>query len=172
MNSDDDDLHDLFHEADEILGSVTNEGPPIFGAPVSEPPMWIPSEGWGTFRDYVVVRNDSGGTDVGCHFIPDDGGRPVPLIWKDVPEGSVPLRGLGEFARGILNENDGNRNLVIKIPADGMSKAEELVAGINAMETVKRALLQKSRESFFQTCGYGHDSSWRLVKAAPGLLRE
>jgi hypothetical protein len=55
-SNDDDDLNDLFREVDEILAPVGNNVPPNLGAPVSEPPMWTPPEGWGTVRDYVVVR--------------------------------------------------------------------------------------------------------------------
>jgi hypothetical protein len=126
-------------------------------------------------RDYVVVRNDSGGTDIGCHFIPDDGSRPFPLVWPNATEGSAPFVYIGEFARGAITGNGDDRRLVVKLPPEMMAKAEELFARINAMEPVRRAMMQRMLESlgsFLQKHGYGRDRSWRLVKAAPGLLRE
>lgn len=120
-------------------------------------------------RNYVVVRNDSGGTDVGCYFIPDDGTDRLFLLYRDAAKGS--LKGLGEFARGVMTGVGDGRKLVIKIPPDGMVRAKKMIAEINAMETIKRAMLQRSKRPFFNRCGYGSDSSWLLVKAAPGLLR-
>ena len=170
MDSNDDDPNDIFPEADEVLGQLGDDVTPNLGTPVSEPALWTPAEGWGTVRDYVVVRNDAGGTDVGCCFIPDDGSQPVPLVRHNVNEGAVPLKGLGEFARGVLTGSRNDCHLEIKITPEGMAKVEKLIRGINALETVKRAMMQRRYGPFYQTCGYGHDSSWRLVKAAPGLL--
>jgi hypothetical protein len=171
-DADGEDVGDLFREIGEILSPPGDEGTPTLGSPVSEPSMWTPLEGWGTIRDYIVVRNETGGTDVGCYFIPDDGSKPISLVWHDVAEGSVPLKGLGEFARGVSTGSGDNLDVLIKITPEGMVKAEKLIAEINALETVKRVLMQKRQESFWQTCGYGPDKSWRLIKYAPGLLRE
>jgi hypothetical protein len=96
----------------------------------------------------------------------------MPLIWRNVIEGSLPVEGLGEFARGVLTGSGDDRHLSIKITPEGMARAETVIAEINAMETIKRAMMLHPPDSFYQTCGYGSDSSWRLVKAAPGLLRE
>jgi hypothetical protein len=167
MEAGDDDLDGLYREAEEILGQVDGYGGPNLGSPVTEAPMWNPPQGWGTVRDYVVVRNERGGTDVGCRFIPDDGSRGIPLIWRDVTADSVPLKGLGEYARGIIVGEGDDRSLNIKITPDGMARAEKLVAEINAMESVRRAIMQKNSQGFYETCGYGRDSSWRLVNAAP-----
>jgi hypothetical protein len=60
VDSNNEDRNDLDREADEILPHVGNDDTPNFSAAVSEPPMWTPPEGWGTVRDYLVVRNESG----------------------------------------------------------------------------------------------------------------
>jgi hypothetical protein len=119
-----------------------------------------------------VVRNDSGGTDVGCHFVPDDGEQGVPMFFRNVGEDSVLFKGYGEFARGIMSGSGDDRSLLIKVTPAVMADAAEMAVDINAGETVRRAVLQRRCGPFFQKCGYGWNSSWRLIKAAPGLLRE
>ncbi len=94
------------------------------------------------------------------------------MAWHGVAEGSVPLNGVGEFARGVITGSGNNLSLSIKIPPKEMARVEDMVTRANAMETVKRAMLQRSQGRFFETCGYGRDGSWRLVKAAPGLIRK
>jgi hypothetical protein len=97
------------HSSAKRLGSIWMSGTmgDPFGPPDEQtstdgtgPPTWTPPPGWGTVRNYVVVRNDSGGVDVGCQFIPDDGNRSFPLIWRDVAEDSEALKGLGVLRVG------------------------------------------------------------------------
>jgi hypothetical protein len=112
----------------------------------------------------VAVTNDHGGTHVTCRFVPDDGGEPVRLVFRDtvMPE-------MGEFARGIMTGPD---NLIIKVPPAGMIEAEETVFGeINKMEPAQRALMYARGYDLHEDCGWAWTPDYKLAKAAPGLIQ-
>ena len=114
-------------------------------------------------RDYVVVTSDHGGTDIACRFVPDDGAKPVELVFRDIvmPE-------IGEYARGIMRDRE---ELVIKVPATAMIEAEQDVFRvINEMEPGQRALLYAQGHDLHEDCGWTWTPDYKLVKAAPGLI--
>ena len=166
------DLANWSQRAAEIIATSRKDGTPTNSVGVSEPSVWMPLEGWGTVRDYVRVRNDSGGMDVGFYFVPDNGSSPVSFVFKAVGDDSIHVKDVGEYTRGFLVESGTRRNLTIKMALKEVARAEKMIAEINEMDTIKSAILQRGDRDFFRMCGYGSDSSWRLAKAAPGLLRD
>jgi hypothetical protein len=131
-------------------------------ASLSRPPPWQPRPGWGTIRDYVVVANDHGGTDVACMFVPDDGSEPAPIVLHDsnMPE-------LGEYARAIMPSSD---ELTIRVSAAVMTDAEDSFRRLNHMEPAQRALMYKQGNDLYEDCGWAWTPDYKLVKAAPGLI--
>jgi hypothetical protein len=128
------------------------------------PPPWRPRPEWGTIGDYTTTMNSSGGVDVKCIFIPDDGSTPIPLSFHDphMPE-------LGEYARGIMPSHD---QLTIKVGASDMWRAEqEVFPKINALDRAKRAQMFAEGNNINEDCGWAWTADYKLVKAAPGLLR-
>jgi hypothetical protein len=133
-------------------------------APSSEtPPRWQPRPGWGTIRDYTVITNEDGSTDVRCRFVPDDGSEPVPIISH-----AIPLPELGEYARGIMSDQD---QLTIKVPPAAMVEAEQTIfREINEMEPAQRQQMYAQGLDLHEDCGWAWTPDYKLVKAAPGLL--
>jgi len=135
------------------------------GLPSQAPPPWHSRPGWGTIRGYVTTPNSRGGTDVRCKFVPDDGGAAVELVLQDtaMPE-------LGEYARGVMLSPG---QITIKVAAVSMADAERNVfERINAMEPMKRALMYAQGNDIHEDCGWTWTPDYKLVKAAPGLVRE
>ncbi len=127
---------------------------------------WQPLAGWGTIRDYVVVRNDGGGIDVVCRFIPDDGGKHLPLIFRSVAPGDTALTRLGEYVRGVFS----GRELDVKISRRLAAENESLVDTLNALEPARRAFMSTMDTDAYRMSGHGWDAQYRLVPMAPGLL--
>ncbi|HUY46110.1 MAG TPA: hypothetical protein VMV92_10350 [Streptosporangiaceae bacterium] len=127
------------------------------------PAPWQPRPGWGTVRDHVSVANDHGGTDMGCRFIPDDGGGPIPIVVHDsnMPE-------VGEYARAIMLSRD---ELSIKVSAASMTEAEEMFGRLNDMEPAQRALMYKEGNDLYEDCGWAWTPDYKLVRAAPGMTQ-
>src|ERR1022692_40932 len=109
---------------------------------------------WGTIRNCVMVRNDSGGIDIACQFIPDDGGKPTSFLWEHVPDGDFRLK-LADSARCTY---DGTR-ILVKALAEDVKKAEEHFAQVNAMPLVKRAFQPSSDNGLAADAGWVWDDS-------------
>jgi hypothetical protein len=147
-------VNDDSEEADRHVGSPSS----------ATPPPWRPRPGWGTVRDYAVVANEHGGTDVSCRFIPDDGSEPIPCVMHD----ASPVAEMGEYARGIMASPG---ELTIRVSAASMIDAEQgMFSKINAMEPAKRAAMYTHGSDLYEECGWAWTPDYRLVKAAPGLI--
>lgn len=128
------------------------------------PAPWRPRPNWGTVRDYFTVANDHGGTDIGFHFIPDDGTERIPITISDCEESVLSV--MGEYARGKM---DSETDLDIKVNAQMMKDAEALFERLNDMELVKRALIYSDHIDLAEDCGWAWTGEYKLVKVAPGL---
>jgi hypothetical protein len=132
---------------------------------LKKPTPWQPRPGWGTVRNFTVIANDRGGTDMAFNFIPDDGSAPVPVESHDIT--AAELAQLGEYARGVMS---GRENLDIKVSATMMIKVEEdTFRRINELKPSDRALMYAQRNDVIEDCGWTWTSDHRLEKAAPGL---
>ena len=140
------------------------------GVQLSEPPPpWQPRPGWGTIRDYMVVLNDHGGTDIACRFIFDDGSSPTPVVFHDV---SSPVAGMSEYARGVLEAGNepGQEEIIIKVDVATMTRAEDMFQKINNMEAADRVLMYADSTGTFDQFGWAWTQEYKLVKAALGLI--
>jgi hypothetical protein len=127
------------------------------------PSAWRPRPQWGTVRDYVLVTNDHGGTDTAFRFIFDDGSEPIPVVLHDTVNPA-----LGEYARGIMPSRE---ELTIKVNAATMMDAEAMIQKMNELEPAQRALMHTEHADFTEECGWAWTPDYKLVKAAPGLIR-
>jgi hypothetical protein len=135
--------------------SSPNEVPQI-----GKPQKWWPRAGWGTIRNYRA--ENSGVGHISFVFIPDDGGQPRPFSITS----TVPIREMGEYARGIVCGN----NITIKVSVQGMAEAEHIFRRINQMELSKRKAMFAARNNIDGDAGWTWMPDYTLKKAAPGLF--
>lgn len=129
----------------------------------NEPVVWWPRAYWGTVREYIVVPNDNGGTDISFKFVPDDGGEVRSILLRDTDH----IEGIGEHARGVFRGDD----LSIKVSAASMAKVEHgLFARINQLDRANRKLMYADRTDIDGDCGWTWATGYKLVKVAPGLF--
>jgi hypothetical protein len=155
-------------ESTGVARAVTREAIQLVEASYARgPEPWQPVAGWGTLRYCALVRNDRGGTEHNCLFIPDDGGKPRPLIYPVKGNDDQILSMLGEYARGIFDLD--KSNFEIEIAPEGLAEYETIVSEVNAMTPANRARFYAKGAAIHRDCGYGWDPEYHLVKMAPGF---
>jgi len=149
--------------AAKYLRSVGPPAPVPTPSGAAPPPPWWPRTGWGTVRDYRIYDNGNGRADIFFKFVPDDGTEPRLVRLAD----TLPLAGLGEYARGILHR----QGLTVKVSAEAMASAErDTFYGINQLDLAERRCMFTDSDGFDCDCGWAWTPDYRLVKVAPGLL--
>jgi hypothetical protein len=100
---------------------------------------------------------------MGCRFIPDDGGGPIPIVLHDsnMPE-------VGEYARAIMLSRE---ELRMMVSAASMTEAEEMFGRLNDVEPAQRALMYKEGDDCYEDSGWAWTPDYELVRAAPGMTQ-
>jgi hypothetical protein len=130
---------------------------------VDKPLQWWPRAGWGTVRGYRIENNQGGRVSLSFYFVPDDGSEPRQVVLTN----TVPMKELGEYARGIMRGD----NFTVKVSVESMARAESLFQQINGMEFSERKAMFADRTDIDGDAGWSWTSDYRLVKVAPGLLQ-
>jgi hypothetical protein len=131
-------------------------------AEVPKPPKWWPRAGWGTVRGYRIARKGNGRADLRFYFVPDDGSQPRIIELSDV----VPLKEMGEYARGIMRGN----NFTVKASAETMAQTKQTFQNINRMNLSERKKMFAVDNDLSGDAGWAWTPEYKLVPVAPGLV--
>jgi len=127
-----------------------------------KPQRWWPRAGWGTVRDYKAEDNGNGRVNITLRFVPDDGSKPQLIKVTN----TVPIEGIGEYARGTYQDNFLN----IRVSVEGLAKAEAVFQRINQLKLAERQSMFASHSDLAGDAGWAWMPDYTLVKVARGLL--